>query len=130
MRFTARAKPGGVFSPLDTGLSGRTGYGTQVLRHGVTITFVLALTFRVKMKRILGRQALHSCIRDCKKYLDAEIGFMSNFTYSDDNMALSLGDVGLDDESRCRMATTLRCFIEEIKPVIDQLVVEGQAEVS
>ena len=61
---------------------------------------------------------------------DAEIGFMSNFTYSDDNMALSLGDVGLDDESRCRMATTLRCFIEEIKPVIDQLVVEGQAEVS
>ena len=61
---------------------------------------------------------------------DADVSFVSDLIYNDESMVFRLGEVGLDDDSRSRMSATLRRFVEELKPVIDQLVVEGQAEVS
>ncbi len=60
---------------------------------------------------------------------DADVSFTSELTYDDENMVFRLGEVELDDDARGRLAATLKRFIEEIKPVIDQLVVEGLAEV-
>ena len=57
-----------------------------------------------------------------------ESGFAADLNYQDDYLMFRLGEIVLDSQSSDKIANTLRNFIEEIKPVIDQLVKEGEEE--